>query len=144
MFFRYHSMLNLNNYVNKNLIMNEARKKIIVADDDQDILDILKMILEVIGGYEVIVTTDGESVYELLDETPDLILLDLWMSGKDGSEICKNIKAQKSTRDLPLILFSASKNIQEISRSAGADDFIAKPFQMDDLLKKVDRLTGSG
>jgi CheY-like chemotaxis protein len=121
--------------------MNEQRKKIIVADDDPDILDILKMILEVVGGYEVITTTNGESVYGLLEETPDLILLDLWMSGQNGSEICKNLKADKSTRNLPLILFSASKNIKEISYTAGADDFIAKPFQMEDLLEKVERLT---
>ncbi|MBR9999046.1 MAG: response regulator [Cyclobacteriaceae bacterium] len=112
-----------------------------VADDNPDILDILKMILEVIGGYEVITTADGESVYDLLGEAPDLILLDVWMSGQNGSEICKNLKADKKTRDLPLILFSASKNIQDISRSEGADDFLAKPFQMDVLLKKVARLT---
>jgi CheY-like chemotaxis protein len=133
-------VLNLIWLLNK-LSMNEQRKKIIVADDDPDILDILKMILEVVGGYEVITTTNGESVYGLLEETPDLILLDLWMSGQNGSEICKNLKADKSTRNLPLILFSASKNIKEISYTAGADDFIAKPFQMEDLLEKVERLT---
>lgn len=116
--------------------MNVNRKKILVADDDQSILDVMKITLEDIGGYEVLTTTDGESVLEL-GELPDLILLDLWMSGIDGREICKSLKEDQRTRHLPVIIFSANRDVKEISESAGANDYIAKPFQIDDLLKKV-------
>lgn len=124
--------------------MSEDRKKILVADDDPSILDVLKLMLEQVGGYEVITTPDGESVLELrttTDKLPDLILLDLWMSGIDGRDVCKSLKSDDKTKDLPLIIFSANRDVEMISREAGADDFIAKPFQMDDLLEKVARLT---
>lgn len=119
--------------------MQDIRKKILVADDDQSILDVIKIMLEQVGGYEVSTTLDGESVLEL-QELPDLLLLDLWMSGIDGSEVCKSLKANQKTKDLPVIIFSANRDVDKISRSAGADDYIAKPFQMDDLLEKVKKL----
>lgn len=119
--------------------MKDIRKKILVADDDQSILDVIKIMLEQVGGYEVSTTVDGESVLEL-QELPDLLLLDLWMSGIDGSEVCKSLKANQKTKDLPVIIFSANRDVDKISQSAGADDYIAKPFQMDELLAKVERL----
>lgn len=125
-------------------MMNNQSKKILVADDDQSILDVLKLMLEQVGGYEVETTTDGESVLRLNEEEyPDLILLDLWMSGIDGSEVCRSLKADEKTKHLPLIIFSANRDVKDISQKAGADDFIAKPFQMSDLLEKVERLTAN-
>lgn len=115
------------------------RKKILVADDDSGILDIMKIMLEDVGGYEVATTTDGESVLKL-PEYPDLILLDLWMSGVDGSEVCKSLKSAEDTKSIPLIIFSANRNVKQISQLAGADDYIAKPFQMEELLEKVAKL----
>lgn len=120
---------------------NVIRKKILVADDDPSILEVMKIMLEQVGGYKVTTTTDGESVLDLRNELPDLVLLDLWMSGSDGSEICKSLKSNERTKNLPVIIFSANRDVDIISKSAGADDYLAKPFQMDDLLEKVERLT---
>ncbi len=112
------------------------KQKILVADDDLAILDVIKMILED-EGYEVQVVSNGEAVLSLTTELPDLILLDIWMSGRDGGEICRTLKNQKHTSHIPVILISANKDTAEIARSVGAEDFIAKPFEIADLLRKT-------
>ncbi|GAA0194156.1 hypothetical protein GCM10009122_57420 [Fulvivirga kasyanovii] len=117
--------------------MSEEKKRILVADDDPSILDVLEIMLVEIGGYQVETTANGNSVLELGDNLPDLILLDLWMSGMDGREICTQLKSQATTRAIPVIIFSANRDIQTIAETAGADDYIAKPFQMNELLEKV-------
>ena len=117
--------------------MSDSKKKILVADDDPGILDVMNIMLHDVGGYHVETTTRGETVLEMQDEYPDLILLDLWMSGINGSEICERLKADEKTKDIPVIIFSANRDIQAISESVGADDYLAKPFQMNDLLDKV-------
>lgn len=117
--------------------MQSKKQKLLVVDDEQDILEFLKVILED-EGY-IVVTTDKDDYLEWLDSDnpPDLILLDLLLSGKDGREIVKDLKMQESTRHIPVIMFSAHPGAQEITRQAGADDFIAKPFEIDLLLNKI-------
>jgi CheY-like chemotaxis protein len=111
-------------------------KKILVADDDPAILDALQMMLE-LEGYEVETSIDGETIYKMEKNFPDLLLLDIWMSGQDGRDICKYLKKDPITKDIPIILVSASRDIMQSAKDAGADDFIAKPFEMDTLLDKV-------
>lgn len=111
-------------------------KKILVADDDPAIVDAVKMMLEM-EGYEVHTTVDGETIYKMEKVYPDVLLLDIWMSGQDGREICKFLKNDPLTRHIPIIMISASKDVKASAKEAGADDFIAKPFQMDDLLAMV-------
>lgn len=115
---------------------NCMSKKILVADDDPAIGDALQLMLE-LEGYQVLTTTDGETVTKMESEFPDLLLLDIWMSGQDGREICKLLKKNKLTKAIPIILISASRDVQKSAQSAGADAFIAKPFEMSDLLKMV-------
>ena len=116
------------------------KKKILVADDDPSILEAIKLILED-EGYEVIVTVDGGTVYKMEKEYPDLLLLDIWMSGQDGSDICKFLKSRKTTKDIPIIMISANKDTEEIARNAGADGFITKPFEIEDLIAIVTKFT---
>jgi DNA-binding response OmpR family regulator len=111
-------------------------KRIIVADDDPAIVDATQLILE-LEGYEVTGVVDGRKVLKLQDDLPDLLLLDIWMSGIDGKEICKHLKSQELTKHIPIIIISASQDVQNSALQAGADDFLAKPFEMDDLLSKV-------
>ncbi len=117
--------------------MQSKKKKLLVVDDEQDILEFLKVILED-EGYSV-VTTDKDDYLERLnnDTPPDLILLDLLLSGKDGREIVKHLKTQENTKHIPIIMFSAHPGAQETTRQAGADDFVAKPFEIDLLLSKI-------
>jgi CheY-like chemotaxis protein len=107
------------------------KKKILVADDDPAIVDAIQLMLELYD-YEVSTTVDGETIYKMEKEYPDLLLLDIWMSGQDGREICKYLKNNPHTKHIPIIMISASRDIIQSAKDAGADDFIAKPFQMDD------------
>ncbi len=114
------------------------KKRILVIDDDEGILDALKIMLEM-SEYEVETMLDGKKVSQLKSNLPDLILLDLWMSGIDGRDICKKLKSQDFTKHIPVILVSASKEVVQSKEDAGADDYIAKPFDMNDLLVMVEK-----
>jgi DNA-binding response OmpR family regulator len=111
-------------------------KKILVADDDPAICDAIQFMLQE-EGYTVQTTINGETIYKMKKDYPDLLLLDIWMSGEDGREICKYLKKHKNTKNIPVILVSASRDIAKSALDAGADDFITKPFEMDDLLNCV-------
>jgi len=114
------------------------KKKIMIAEDDTGILDAMQMILED-AGYDV-VTNEGEGTVSSIErEQPDLLLLDIWLSGINGKDVCVELKKQNSTKHIPVIMCSANRDTEQISREAGADDFLAKPFEMDDLLQKVER-----
>ncbi len=117
---------------------NHKKKKILVADDDAGILEMLKMMLED-AGYEVETTADGQTVGEVKEFVPDLILLDIWMSGMDGRDICKQLKSQQSTRKIPVIIVSANKDTDQLAKDAGADGFISKPFEIDNLLSVINK-----
>lgn len=124
--------------------MQRPTKKILVVDDDPDILDALQLILED-AGFEVKTTEKGEYAENLRDgngNLPDLILLDVLLSGKDGRAICKKLKGQPATKHIPIIMMSAHPDADKSSREVGADDFLAKPFDFDDLLRKIDENTG--
>lgn len=115
---------------------NNKNKKILIVDDDPGILEVSEIVLKE-GGYKV-VTDDGKSVDEKIDkDRPDLILLDILMSGVDGRDISKKLKNQTSTKHIPIIILSANVNIEERVKEAQADDFLAKPFDIEDLEKIV-------
>lgn len=117
--------------------MENEVMKIFVADDDPDILEILQLMLRT-RGYHVEVSNNGTELFNYTpSEMPDLVLLDIWMSGIDGREICARLKNNESTKDIPVLFISANSNIQSIAKESGADGFIAKPFDMHMLLDKV-------
>ena len=112
-------------------------KKILVAEDDYGILEVIKIILEG-EGYTVISTIDQEEVNTIvLEHKPSLILLDIWLSGHDGGKIAKLLKTKNETKSIPIILISANNETPKITKESGADDFLLKPFDIDDLLKIV-------
>ena len=119
--------------------MEQQAKKILVVDDDPDILDALRFLLED-AGYEVKTTEKGEYAENLHDTNgglPDVIILDVLLSGKDGRLICQKLKSQEDTKLIPIIMISAHPNAKQSVKAVGADDFIAKPFDMDELLAKI-------
>ncbi len=111
-------------------------KKILVADDNPAILDALEIMLTD-EGYYVDTTEDGAVAQQIKKPLPDLLLLDVWMSGIDGRDVCKRLKSAAETKHIPIILLSATKGLEQIAKDAGADGFISKPFQMDHLLAVV-------
>ena len=114
-------------------------QRILAVDDNEDILEVIKLILEDYG-YEVATLADGNLLFDKVEEThPDLVLLDVMLGNIDGRELCREMKTRIETKDIPVILVSASHQVSErISLNGGApDDFLAKPFNISDLLEKV-------
>jgi|SRR5579872_6261566 len=116
-------------------------KKILVVDDDSDILEPMSVILKN-EGYIVDVSSKGNETFYKIDKfKPDLIILDILMSGTDGRTICKKIKQDKRTKDIPVIMMSAHPGVERDSNESGADDFLEKPFDLEDLILTVKKYT---
>jgi DNA-binding response OmpR family regulator len=109
---------------------------IAVVDDNPDILDAIKILLEQ-ENYHVLVSQDGVLLENFPHDLPDLILLDVLLSGKDGRDICRTLKANSLTKKIPVIILSAHPSAGENAVACGADDFVAKPFEIEVLLKKI-------
>lgn len=119
--------------------MQSKSKRILVVDDEPDILEFLRVVLEE-EGYAVVTSDKGEYLEQLHNGgLPDLILLDVLLSGKDGREIVKYLKSQEETKHIPVIMFSAHPSAEETARLAGAEDFLAKPFDIDVLLMRIEK-----
>lgn len=116
-------------------LMNR-KKRILIVDDDPAIVDAICFILQD-EGYEPVGSIDSKAASDLHHDLPDVLLLDIWMSGQDCCEICRQLKQQNSTKMTPIIMISANRDCAAMAREAGADDFLAKPFEMDELLAKV-------
>ncbi|WP_462264469.1 response regulator transcription factor [Mucilaginibacter sp.] len=120
--------------------MSEDMKTIMLADDDEAIVDATVLMLDIMG-YAVVQTMDGTEIPAMAAaRQPDLIMLDIWMSGVDGRNICRMLKADPATRQIPVLMISASRDIGQSAMDAGANDFIEKPFEMSRLLDKVEAL----
>ena len=116
--------------------------KILVVDDDLDILVVMEILLSM-KGFEVDVTSRWEQTFDKIKTfKPDLILLDVLISGNDGRIICKQLKSEEDTKKIPIIMFSAHPSASATIHEYGADDFIAKPFDVKDLMEKVNKHLG--
>ena len=114
-------------------------KKILIVDDNELIVEVMSYILTN-NGYEVTSLTSGQAVItEVNTQHPDLLILDAMLPGVDGRDICKILKFNKATQDLPVIICSGNQDIASSLRQTGApNDFLLKPFDMTDLLNKVE------
>ena len=117
------------------------RKKIFIIEDDQTVQEMLKMIFEK-AGYEIEISSDGQSIYMERDHWPDLFVLDKQLFGYDGLEICKYLKTKKATSKIPVLMLSATPGIEPMAISAGADDFLEKPFNTSHLMSRISKLLG--
>jgi DNA-binding response OmpR family regulator len=115
-------------------------RNILIIDDNPDICEVVKIILSK-AGYQA----RAMEHFEPFDKTeaPDMILLDIKMNDQDGTQICRQLKNKKPTSNIPVIIFSASPDIEAAAHKAGADDFIAKPFKIRDLLRKIEHFKES-
>lgn len=118
---------------------NFNMKKVLVADDNPDILWVVEFLLKK-NGFEVITTLDGNDVIPTVREkNPDLVLLDVFLSGVDGRDLCNSIKTSEKTKDIPVIMFSAHTNLSDVMEVCKADDFVAKPFDSHFLIDKINQ-----
>src|ERR1700744_3934192 len=114
------------------------RKKILLIDSDADIRDILTFILQD-AGYIVLATDRIRPLDAIANASPDLVLVDEWFSGRPGHRLCHENKNLPAYRSVPVIILSTANNVEEIKNDCQADDYIRKPFDLPELLQKVNR-----
>ena len=111
--------------------------KILVIDDHKPILEIVKIILDN-EGYDVETISDWPEVFgKIKTYKPDLIILDIFISGADGRVICKELKKSKTTVNIPVILFSATNRLEAYTKDSNAQGYLKKPFETEDLINIV-------
>ena len=118
------------------------RRRVLVVDDDREIVEMTRLILES-GGYEVVPAHSGEEALRRAgDARPDLILLDINMPGMDGWETLKILKVDEATLSIPVAMFSIKLELRDkiLGLQKGAFDYITKPFSYDEILDRVRRI----
>lgn len=117
--------------------------RVLVVDDDPDLLAICSLILEH-EGYDIGIARNGVEAYEAMsNDGPDVVLMDVMMPVMDGITVCKMMKRNPRTKNLPVIIMSASESLREQAKSASADAVIAKPFDIDYLVSTVNHFATS-
>jgi DNA-binding response OmpR family regulator len=118
--------------------------KILVIDDDLDILRVVWLLLSG-KGFNVKSISDAKQVHATVESfQPDIILLDIQLGGVDGRDICREIKANEATKQIPVILFSGGDSIRESVIEAGADGYIQKPFAIPHFVDILNRFAKKG
>ncbi len=113
------------------------KKNILICDDDPDIVELITLLFEK-EGHEVRVVNNCESVWETFtDKYPDLILMDLWVPEMGGEAATSKLKTDEETKDIKVILLSASTDIAEAAERSGADGYLSKPFNIRELKNLV-------
>lgn len=116
-----------------------GQKKILVVDDEVDLVETIRFPLEA-EGFNVLVAYNGEdALNQARTENPDLILLDIMLPKLDGYKVCRLLKFDERYRNIPIIMLTARAQEKDkiIGLETGADEYITKPFDMDKLLEKV-------
>lgn len=116
------------------------RKKILVIDDDKSVLEALTMSMEYYGA-EVYPFSEWttQTIQQIIQIFPDLIILDEWLIGIKGSFLCSIIKSINQLRRVPIILISGAHNLAEIAEKSAADGYLEKPLGMDDIEKLLEK-----
>jgi DNA-binding response OmpR family regulator len=115
--------------------------RILIVDDDKDLLTVVQSLLRK-KGFEVYINNDSDNIAQSVRACkPQLILLDVFLAGIDGLEVCKRLKSAPYSRHIPIIIFSAYPRVAETAiYEFGANDFIAKPFEMNELVRKIHKV----
>jgi DNA-binding response OmpR family regulator len=113
-------------------------KKIVIFDDDKEILTALESVLDFVDWDLVTFSSGLDAIHIIEREKPDLILMDILLDGVDGREICTSIKKNSYLQHIPIILISGQQNAETIkNQDFGPNDFLPKPFNIGDLIDKV-------
>ena len=122
--------------------MSEVKKKLLVVDDEKELVDLLRIRLEM-NGYEVVTAYDGqEGLEKAKAEKPDLIILDLMLPKMDGYKVCALLKKDNRFNHIPIILFTAKAQEADIKlgQEVGAEGYLTKPYIPETLLAEIRRL----
>lgn len=115
------------------------KKSVAVLDDDQSILDIVSLVLAE-ASFKVQAFSDPQKFIQQMEQTPaDVVIVDIFIDGTDGRRVCRDLKSRSRTSQMPVLLMSADHYVGELAQSAGADAWIEKPFDIDELVNIVER-----
>ena len=120
-------------------------KKILIVDDEPNIVTALEFLLQR-SGYEVLLATDGEAALQQVEQhLPDLVLLDVMMSVKSGYEVCQRMRERADWQHIKIVMLPAKGREAEVNKglSLGADHYVTKPFSNKDLVAKIGELLGA-
>lgn len=116
-----------------------SQKKILLVDDEPDLVETIRFSLEN-EGFTVLVSYDGEdALNQARKENPDLILLDLMLPKLDGYKVCRLLKFDERYKHIPILMLTAKTQEKDklLGKETGADEYLTKPFEIDELLEKV-------
>ena len=115
----------------------KVKKRVLLVDDERAILKVLSIKLR-ISGYDVVTASSGKEALDVISSAcPDVMLLDVVMPGMDGFEVLEKLR---TSSELPIIVFSARPENAQKALSLGANDFLAKPLDVDDMIKRIEQL----
>lgn len=121
---------------------SKLKKRILIVDDDATIQEALTLLLTE-EGYDVHNLASAHNVPSWLDHnTPDMIITDYLMPGKNGAELTKIIRGRSDTKDIPILMMAATRHYDRYGYAAGVDKFIVKPFEIDYMLRQVKYFLG--
>ncbi len=112
---------------------------ILVADDEESIVEVVSLFLQY-NGYKTLQAYDAQTAVNMVAKSPDLIILDVWFGSIDGTTLCKYFKEQNNSKNIPILMFSAARDLRNYTLQAGADGYIEKPFDVGDLLEQIKTL----
>lgn len=112
-------------------------KTVLIVDDDPDIANIIAIVLQMAGYTTKKASTGNECLDCVKEERPSLILLDLMLPDMDGSKVAKLLRENKLTKEIPIVVVSASRNIERIVQEIPINDYIEKPFEISHLVTTV-------
>ncbi|GAA3961981.1 hypothetical protein GCM10022246_13980 [Pedobacter ginsengiterrae] len=114
-----------------------SKKRIHILEDDQEIRNVIEILLKEEGFELQLSSTFSELKKNIQDAMPDLFLLDVMLPDGNGAEICEDLKTDIFTKHIPIIVMSAQNNSEQKAIDAFADDYISKPFDIDEVLKRI-------
>ena len=120
----------------------EEKQRILLVDDEPDLVQMISLRLKSVG-YEVVTACDGQEALEQVKQTkPDLLILDLMLPKLDGYKVCRLLKFDERTKELPILIFTARAQEQDIKLASecGADAYLTKPFEAKVILGKLQEL----
>ena len=121
-------------------IFVNKKAHILAVDDDTDLLILFRGSMQA-RDYVVDISINGDNIWECIEKKrPDVIMLDVHMNGKEGSDICKELKNNVATSSIPIIMLSATDDLKKVSEDCGADSYLSKPFNADKVAYEIEKI----